>query len=89
MNKSGASAVSGDDNCDASLRVSKSLRDRLKAAAAVMGRPLYDVTNEVVAKFLSEHSPQVSLAGLRLAGKGEKKRPRSGPTSSPIPARRV
>ena len=37
---------------DASLRVSKRTRDRLKMAAAVMGRPLYDVTNEVIENYL-------------------------------------
>lgn len=37
---------------DANLRVSKRTRDSLKMAAAVMGRPLYDVTNEVVENYL-------------------------------------
>ena len=37
---------------DASLRVSKRLRDSLKAAAAVMGRPLYEVTNEAINTYL-------------------------------------
>lgn len=37
---------------DATLRVSKRTRDRLKSAAASMGRSLYDVTNEVVAHYL-------------------------------------
>lgn len=37
---------------DASLRVSKKLRDSLKAAAAVMGRPLYEVTNEAINTYL-------------------------------------
>lgn len=46
-----------DDARDASLRVSKRMRDSLKAAAAVMGRPLYDVTNEAINDYLS---------GLRL-----------------------
>ena len=39
---------------DASLRVSKVTRDRLKMAAAVMGRPLYDVTNEIIENYLLE-----------------------------------
>lgn len=42
-----------EDARDASLRVSKRMRDSLKAAAAVMGRPLYDVTNEAINNFLS------------------------------------
>ncbi len=37
---------------DASLRVSKRIRDDLKAAAAVMGRPLYDVTNDAINEYL-------------------------------------
>jgi hypothetical protein len=37
---------------DATLRVSKHTRDRLKAAAAVQGRPLYDVTNELIESYL-------------------------------------
>lgn len=37
---------------DASLRVSKKTRDSLKVAAAVMGRPLYDVTNEAIDRYL-------------------------------------
>lgn len=46
-----------EDARDASLRVSKRIRDGLKAAAAVMGRPLYDVTNEAINTY---------LAGLKL-----------------------
>ncbi len=46
-------AVEADDVRDASLRVSKRMRDSLKAAAAVMGRPLYDVTNEAINDYLS------------------------------------
>lgn len=42
---------------DTSLRVSSQVRDSLKAAAAVMGRALYDVTNEALMQY---------LAGLRL-----------------------
>ena len=45
--------VQHDDARDASLRVSKRMRDSLKAAAAVMGRPLYDVTNEAINDYLS------------------------------------
>ena len=41
-----------EDTRDASLRVSKRMRDSLKAAAAVMGRPLYDVTNEAINNYL-------------------------------------
>lgn len=42
----------GPEPRDASLRVSKRLRDSLKAAAAVMGRPLYEVTNEAINTYL-------------------------------------
>jgi len=41
-----------DEPRDASLRVSKRIRDDLKAAAAVMGRPLYDVTNDAINEYL-------------------------------------
>jgi len=56
-----------NDPRDASLRVSKHVRDSLKAAAAVMGRPLYDVTNEAIERYLGTlRLPSVS-AGLRRA----------------------
>lgn len=42
-----------EDTRDASLRVSKKMRDNLKAAAAVSGRPLYDVTNEAINNYLA------------------------------------
>ena len=38
---------------DESLRVSKRVRDQLKMAAAVLGRPLYDLTAEVMANYLT------------------------------------
>ena len=40
------------DPRDATLRVSKAMRASLKAAAAVMGRPLYEVTNEAMERYL-------------------------------------
>ncbi len=45
-------AKTNDDTRDASLRVSKKMRDALKAAAATAGRPLYDVTNEAINNYL-------------------------------------
>ena len=54
-----------DDARDASLRVSKRVRDSLKAAAAVMGRPLYDVTNEAINNYLSGLKLGDPLAALR------------------------
>jgi len=54
---------------DASLRVSKRVRDSLKAAAAVMGRPLYDVTNEAINEYLSKLRIDDSLAAIRKAGR--------------------
>lgn len=57
--------VDHDDARDASLRVSKRVRDSLKAAAAVMGRPLYDVTNEAISDYLSGLKLGDPLAALR------------------------
>lgn len=54
---------------DASLRVSKRVRDSLKAAAAVMGRPLYDVTNEAISEYLGRLRIDDSLAAIRKAGR--------------------
>ena len=54
---------------DASLRVSKRLRDSLKAAAAVMGRPLYDVTNEAINDYLGRLRIDDPLAVIRKAGR--------------------
>lgn len=53
------------DTRDASLRVSKKVRDSLKAAAAVMGRPLYDVTNEAIDKYLGTLKLGDPLAAVR------------------------
>jgi|GEM_PF-548147 len=64
---------------DASLRVSKRVRDSLKAAAAVMGRPLYDVTNEAISEYLSQLRIDDSLAAIRKAGRSR---------SEPAPRRR-
>ena len=58
-----------DDARDASLRVSKRVRDSLKAAAAVMGRPLYDVTNEAISDYLSGLKLGDPLAAIRRAGR--------------------
>jgi hypothetical protein len=38
---------------ESTLRVSKQRRGSLKAAAAVLGRPLYDVTNEAIEPYWS------------------------------------
>ncbi len=65
-------AVEVDDARDASLRVSKRMRDSLKAAAAVMGRPLYDVTNEAINDYLSGLKLGDPLAAIRRAGRGRK-----------------
>ena len=54
-----------DDARDASLRVSKRVRDSLKAAAAVMGRPLYDVTNEAISNYLSSLKLGNPLTAIR------------------------
>jgi hypothetical protein len=68
MKKSTAS-VDTEDARDASLRVSKRVRDSLKAAAAVMGRPLYDVTNEAISDYLSGLKLGDPLAAIRRAGR--------------------
>ena len=62
-------AVETEDARDASLRVSKRVRDSLKAAAAVMGRPLYDVTNEAISDYLSGLKLGDPLAAIRRAGR--------------------
>jgi hypothetical protein len=58
-------AKHNEDTRDASLRVSKRVRDSLKAAAAVSGRPLYDVTNEAISNYLAS----VKAGGARKAKK--------------------
>jgi hypothetical protein len=63
-----SSLVDPNDPRDASLRVSKRVRDSLKASAAVMGRPLYDVTNEAIERY---------LVGLKLPQPGAAFRNRS------------
>ena len=62
--KKGAQAP---DPRDASLRVSKPVRDSLKAAAAVMGRPLYDVTNEAISNYLDKLNLTQELERWRTA----------------------
>jgi hypothetical protein len=64
--------VENDDARDASLRVSKRVRDSLKAAAAVMGRPLYDVTNEAISDYLTALKLGDPLAALRRNGRPRK-----------------
>lgn len=60
------SAVQGaDDARDASLRVSRRMRDSLKATAAVLGRPLYDVTNEAINDYLGTLKLGDPLAAIR------------------------
>ena len=65
-------AVEVDDARDASLRVSKRMRDSLKAAAAVMGRPLYDVTNEAINEYLSGLKLGDPLLAIRRGARGRK-----------------
>jgi len=61
-----------EDTRDASLRVSKRMRDSLKAAAAVMGRPLYDVTNEAINSYLSSVKLSDPLSSVRKGGAASK-----------------
>ena len=65
-------SVERDDARDASLRVSKRVRDSLKAAAAVMGRPLYDVTNEAISAYLSHLRLVDPLAAIRRSGRARR-----------------
>ncbi|WP_395679689.1 hypothetical protein [Dokdonella sp.] len=67
--KKSIAARETEDARDASLRVSKRVRDSLKAAAAVMGRPLYDVTNEAISDYLSGLKLGDPLAAIRRAGR--------------------
>lgn len=64
--------VEKDDARDASLRVSKRVRDSLKAAAAVMGRPLYDVTNEAISEYLAGLRLGDPLAAIRRGARSRK-----------------
>lgn len=64
--------VQKDDARDASLRVSKAVRDSLKAAAAVMGRPLYDVTNQAISNYLSGLKLGDPLAAIRRNARNRK-----------------
>lgn len=64
--------TANEDARDASLRVSKRVRDSLKAAAAVMGRPLYDVTNEAISQYLSGLRLGDPLAAIRRAGRSRR-----------------
>lgn len=66
------STTANEDARDASLRVSKRVRDSLKAAAAVMGRPLYDVTNEAISQYLSGLRLGDPLAAIRRAGRARR-----------------
>lgn len=61
-----------DDARDASLRVSKQVRDSLKAAAAVMGRPLYDVTNQAISDYLSGLKLGDPLAAIRRSARARR-----------------
>ena len=65
-------AVEKEGARDASLRVSKSMRDSLKASAAVMGRPLYDVTNEAIHTYLSTLKLGDPLAAIRRKSRSKK-----------------
>ena len=64
--------VEKDDARDASLRVSKQVRDSLKAAAAVMGRPLYDVTNQAISDYLSGLKLGDPLAAIRRGARARR-----------------
>ena len=64
--------IANEDARDASLRVSKRVRDSLKAAAAVMGRPLYDVTNEAISNYLAGLRLGDPLAAIRRTSRSRK-----------------
>ena len=52
---------------DASLRVSKRVRDQLKMATAVLGRPLYDITTGAMEHYLAALKLPRPSASLRRA----------------------
>jgi hypothetical protein len=56
------------ETSDATLRVSKRTRDRLKMAAAVLGRPLYDVTNDVIEHYLRGLKLRTPVSQRRARG---------------------
>lgn len=68
------SAPETDDARDASLRVSRRMRDSLKATAAVLGRPLYDVTNEAINDYLGTLKLGDPLAAIRRSGRNGTRR---------------
>lgn len=72
MTKKATPLAENDSSRDASLRVSKRVRDSLKAAAAVMGRPLYDVTNEAISDYLSGLKLGDPLAAIRRGARARK-----------------
>lgn len=72
MTKKATPQAENDSSRDASLRVSKRVRDSLKAAAAVMGRPLYDVTNEAISDYLSGLKLGDPLAAIRRGARARK-----------------
>ena len=63
-----SAAQEADDARDASLRVSRRMRDSLKATAAVLGRPLYDVTNEAINDYLGTLKLGDPLVAIRRTG---------------------
>ncbi|MFC4821257.1 hypothetical protein [Dokdonella ginsengisoli] len=60
-----------DDLRDANLRVSRRVHNNLKTAAALMGRPLYDVTSEAIDAYLSKLQID-PVAAIRRNGKSRK-----------------
>jgi predicted HicB family RNase H-like nuclease len=60
-----------DDARDANLRVSRRVHNSLKTAAALMGRPLYDVTSEAIDAYLSNLQLD-PVAAIRRTGRSRK-----------------
>ncbi len=67
-----SSTMEDEDPRDASLRVSRRVRDSLKAAAAVMGRPLYEVTNEAIDQYLGRLKLGDPLTAIRRASRARR-----------------
>ena len=61
-----------NDAYDANLRVSKRVHNSLKTAAALMGRPLYDVTGEAIDAYLANLQFGDLFTAMRRNGRARK-----------------
>jgi hypothetical protein len=61
-----------NDGYDANLRVSKRAHNSLKTAAALMGRPLYEVTGEAIDAYLANLQFADMFTAMRRNGRSRK-----------------